>query len=148
MWSLSSDSHIFSWIEAFFVFWPEQGKLVGPLTLQARDPLLRLSSQLWRRLQGQPLPQRYGGNGWWWQGGEHRDYFPHTWPCFCDFTRRWQLGPTTRGNRGKQLHWAGGPSQSAEALVQAQPPHSSPCQTPHRDGGAAEEWSGQHTTDV
>lgn len=53
----------------FFVVWPEQGKLVGPLTVQARDPLLRLSSQLWRRLQGQPLLQRYGekGWGWWWE---------------------------------------------------------------------------------
>lgn len=32
---------------------------MGPFTLQTRDPVLCLSSQLWRRLQGQPLLQRY-----------------------------------------------------------------------------------------
>lgn len=80
--------------------------------------------------------------------GEHKNhFFPHCTP-FCNFTRRWQLWPTARGNRGKQLNWVRSPSRSAEALVQAQSPHPSPCQAPHRYRGAAEEWSGQHTTDV
>lgn len=38
---------------------PEQGELVGPFALQTRGPLLCLPSQLRRRLQGQPLLQRY-----------------------------------------------------------------------------------------
>lgn len=77
-------------------------------------------------------------------GGQEntRTIFSLTVPRFCDFTRRWQLWPTARGNRGKQFNWVRSPSRSAEALVQAHSLHPSPCQSP------AEEWSGQHTTDV
>lgn len=53
---------------------------MGSLTLQTRDPLLRLSSQLWRQLQGQPLLQRFGEPGW---GRRTREpFFPH---CYCVF---------------------------------------------------------------
>lgn len=89
---------LFSLEWALFMIWPDQGKLVGSLTLQARDSLLHLPSQLWRRLQGQPLLQRFGEPGW--GTGEHKNhFFTHCTPFLWFYSKMTALSHRKRKQR-------------------------------------------------